>query len=240
MFFYAPMIFEQSGIGTDASFMQAILVGIVNLVFTLLAMYFIDKLGRKPLLSVGVAGIALSMFLLAFEFNSATYQLTPEKMNQLSSKMEIGALESLNNITYESESEFKVALIDNLGKEEFEANKEVLLKTAVSMNSMLILFAILGFVASFAFSIGPVMWVLFSELFPNYIRGIAISFVGLINSGVSFIVQWVFPWELEVLGSDVTFLIYGIFAAVGFVFILKVIPETKGKSLEEIEAQLVK
>ena len=91
-------------------------------------MYFIDKLGRKPLLSVGVAGIALSMFLLAFEFNSATYQLTPEKMYQLSSKMEIGALESLNNITYESESEFKVALIDNLGKEEFEANKEVLLK----------------------------------------------------------------------------------------------------------------
>jgi len=240
VFFYAPMIFEQSGIGTDASFMQAILVGIVNLVFTLLAMYFIDRLGRKPLLSVGVAGIALSMFLLAFEFNSATYQLTPEKMNQLSLKMEIGALGSLNNITYESESEFKVALIANLGKEEFEANKEVLLKTAVSMNSMLILFAILGFVASFAFSIGPVMWVLFSELFPNYIRGIAISFVGLINSGISFVVQWVFPWELEVLGSDVTFLIYGIFAAIGFVFIIKVIPETKGKSLEEIEAQLVK
>ncbi len=240
VFFYAPMIFEQSGIGIDASFMQAILVGIVNLVFTLLAMYFIDKLGRKPLLSVGVAGIALSMFLLAFEFNSAIYQLTPEKMSQLSSKMEIGALQSLNNITYESESEFKVALIANLGKEEFEANKEVLLKTAVSMNSLLILFAILGFVASFAFSIGPVMWVLFSELFPNYIRGIAISFVGLINSGISFVVQWVFPWELEVLGSDVTFLIYGIFAAIGFVFIIKVIPETKGKSLEEIEAQLVK
>jgi len=105
---------------------------------------------------------------------------------------------------------------------------------------MLILFAILGFVASFAISIGPVMWVLFSELFPNKIRGIAISFVGLINSAVSFIVQWVFPWELDTLGNVLTFTIYGVFAALGLIFIIRVIPETKGKSLEEIEAQLVK
>ena len=84
------------------------------------------------------------------------------------------------------------------------------------------------------------MWVLFSELFPNYIRGIAISFVGLINSGVSFIVQWIFPWELEAFGSDITFLIYGVFAAIGLVFIIRMVPETKGKTLEEIEANLVK
>ncbi|KRP04265.1 MAG: MFS transporter, partial [Sphingobacteriales bacterium BACL12 MAG-120802-bin5] len=63
VFFYAPMIFEQSGIGTDASFVQAILVGLINLVFTVLAILFIDKLGRKPLLIFGVAGIALSMFV---------------------------------------------------------------------------------------------------------------------------------------------------------------------------------
>jgi SP family arabinose:H+ symporter-like MFS transporter len=104
---------------------------------------------------------------------------------------------------------------------------------------MLILFAILAFVASFAISIGPVMWVLFSELFPNKIRGIAISFVGLINSAVSFLVQWIFPWELEALGSVTTFAIYGVFAALGLIFIVRVIPETKGKSLEELEAQLV-
>jgi MFS transporter, SP family, arabinose:H+ symporter len=104
----------------------------------------------------------------------------------------------------------------------------------------LILFAILGFVASFAISIGPVMWVLFSELFPNKIRGIAISFVGLINSAVSFLVQWIFPWQMETLGSGFTFLLYGVFAAMGLVFIVKVIPETKGKSLEALEAQLVK
>jgi MFS family permease len=84
------------------------------------------------------------------------------------------------------------------------------------------------------------MWVLFSELFPNKIRGIAISFVGLINSAVSFLVQWIFPWELATLGSAGTFLVYGLFAAAGLIFIVKVIPETKGKSLEELEAQLVK
>ena len=105
---------------------------------------------------------------------------------------------------------------------------------------MLILIGILGFVASFAISIGPVMWVLFSELFPNWIRGLAISFVGLVNSAVSFLVQLVFPWELENLGSSTTFFLYGIFAVAGLIFLLFTLPETKGKSLEELEEILVK
>ncbi len=84
------------------------------------------------------------------------------------------------------------------------------------------------------------MWVLFSELFPNKIRGIAISFVGLINSSVSFLVQLVFPWELENFGNSITFLIYGIFAIIGFVFVMRVLPETKGRTLEELETELVR
>jgi MFS family permease len=94
-------------------------------------------------------------------------------------------------------------------------------------------------VAGFAISLGPVMWVLFSELFPNRIRGIAISFVGLINSSVSFLVQLVFPWELENFGPSTTFLIYGVFAVIGLVFVFRTLPETKGRSLEELEAELV-
>ncbi|MGB5625946.1 MAG: MFS transporter, partial [Woeseiaceae bacterium] len=108
------------------------------------------------------------------------------------------------------------------------------------MNPTLILFAILGFVASFAISIGPVMWVLFSELFPNNVRGMAISFVGLINSAVAFLVTFIFPWELENLGSANTFLIYGVFAVIGLVFVMRVLPETKGRSLEELETMLVR
>jgi MFS family permease len=95
-------------------------------------------------------------------------------------------------------------------------------------------------VASFAISIGPVMWVLFSELFPNWIRGLAISFVGFINSLVSFSIQFIFPWELATLGTAGTFLIFGIFGALGLVFVLITVPETKGKSLEELEKILVK
>ena len=108
------------------------------------------------------------------------------------------------------------------------------------MNPLLILFAILGFVASFAISIGPIMWVLFSELFPNRVRGMAISFVGLVNSAVAFLVTLVFPWELENLGNATTFLIYGVIAAVGLVFVMRILPETKGHSLEELEKILVK
>ena len=63
--------------------------------------------------------------------------------------------------------------------------------------------------------------------------------VGLINSGISFGVQLVFPWELERLGNSMTFLIYGVFAALGFFFIMRILPETKGRSLEELEAILV-
>lgn len=179
VFFYAPMIFEQSGIGTDASFMQAVLVGLVNLVFTVFAILLVDRLGRRPLLGAGLMGIAACMLLISYGF--ATTETNPT----------------------------------------------------------IVLVGILGFVGSFAFSLGPVMWVLFSELFPNRIRGLAISFVGLINSAVSFLVQLVFPWELEHLGSSLTFLVYGLFSIVGLAIVMRFLPETKGKSLEELELELV-
>ena len=240
VFFYAPMIFEQSGIGTDASFSQAILVGVINLVFTVLAILLIDKLGRKPLLIFGVSGIAICMFLLAYSFNQATYTLTNESVVSLPSEINQEKLIPLLNQTYNDDVSFKNALKESLGEVTAQTYESELITAAVSMNSYLILICILGFVASFAISLGPVMWVLFSELFPNWIRGLAISFVGLVNSGVSFSVQLVFPWELANFGSSITFLIYGVFAAVGLVFIIFKLPETKGKSLEELEKILVK
>ncbi len=239
VFFYAPMIFEQSGIGEDASFTQAIYVGLINLVFTILAMSLIDRLGRKPLLTIGLAGIAVFMFLLAYGFNSATYTLNSEAVASLAESVSADKLTPLVGQTFDSDVAYKGALQEALG-DDYAANESALISSAISMDPMLILIGILGFVASFAISIGPVMWVLFSELFPNAIRGVAISFVGLINSGISFLVQLVFPWELANFGNSLTFLIYGIFAAVGFFFVLAMVPETRGKSLEELEATLVK
>ena len=212
------MIFEQSGIGTDASFVQAIFVGLVNLVFTILAILFIDKLGRKPLLVIGVAGIAVCMGLLAYGFNQATYTLNDEAVATLRTDSDID-LSALAGTTYDSDLAFKGAVKAELGEELFKSHESAVITAAADINPTLILIGILGFVASFAISIGPVMWVLFSELFPNYIRGLAISFVGLINSAVSFVIQLVFPWELATLGNSLTFLIYGAFAILGLIFI---------------------
>ena len=240
VFFYAPMIFEQSGIGTDASFIQAILVGVTNLVFTILAMLLIDKLGRKPLLTFGVAGIGVFMVLLAYGFNSATYSLDSEKINQLSNTELREELSVLAGKSFKNDVAYKNELKLILGPERAKQNESELITAAISMNPSLILIGILGFVACFAISLGPVMWVLFSELFPLRIRGVAISFVGFVNSAVSAGVQFIFPWELSTIGSSMTFLIYGLFAFASLIFIIRVIPETKGKSLEELEAQLVK
>jgi MFS family permease len=240
VFFYAPMIFEQSGIGTDASFIQAILVGLTNLVFTILAMALIDRLGRKPLLILGVSGIAVFMFLLAYGFSAATYSLTQDKVEMLSDERLKVKVAPLVGQSFANDVAYKNELKALLGAIEAKTYESELITAAITMNPTLILVGIIGFVACFAISLGPVMWVLFSELFPLKIKGVAISFVGFINSAVSAAVQFVFPWELSTIGSSLTFLIYGIFALTGVVFILSRVPETKGKTLEELEKQLVK
>jgi sugar porter (SP) family MFS transporter len=240
VFFYAPMIFEQSGIGTDASFMQAILVGVVNLVFTIIAILLIDKLGRRPLLGFGLTGIAVCMLTLAYGFGSATYTLTESAIAGLPATIDGDAIGALQDVVYDSDIAFKRAASQALGQAVMKTHETDLVAAAINMNPMLVLFGILGFVASFAISIGPVMWVLFSELFPNRVRGLAISFVGLINSAVSFLVQLVFPWQLETIGNAGTFLIYGVFAVVGLFFVMRLLPETKGRTLEELERQLAR
>ncbi len=240
VFFYAPMIFEQSGVGTDASFMQAVLVGLVNLVFTLVAMYLIDKVGRRPLLGAGLAGIGVCMLTLAYGFGSATYTLSADAVDELPQSIDRAAMTPLLNVTFDSDKAFRQAVSAEIGADLFREHQSELVKLSISMTPLVILRGILGFVASFAVSLGPVMWVLFSELFPNTLRGLAISFVGLINSAVSFGVQLVFPWELENLGNATTFLLYGLVAIVGLFFVMRVMPETKGQSLEELEQLLVR
>jgi sugar porter (SP) family MFS transporter len=179
---YAVVIFERAGAGANSSFMQTVFVGLVNVVFTVLALLLIDRVGRRPLLMFGCFGIGAFLLLAAYGF-----QVEDE-----------------------------------------------------SRSSLLVLIGLLGFVASFAFSLGPGMWVLFSEIFPNRIRGLAISCVGVVNSTVCVIVQFVFPWEIENLGASRTFLIYGVLALAGIAFIWRLVPETRGRSLEELEDALVR
>ncbi|MGB5331348.1 MAG: sugar porter family MFS transporter [Woeseiaceae bacterium] len=240
VFFYSPMIFEQSGIGTNAAFMQAVLVGLVNLVFTVAAMALIDKLGRRPLLGFGMTGIAVCMLTLAYGFGAATYTLDQDAIDKLPAEIERAQIAAVADTTFDSDIDFRKAVSAAVGANIYKQHESALVSNAIDMNPLLILFAILGFVASFAISIGPIMWVLFSELFPNNVRGMAISFVGLINSAVAFLVTFIFPWELQNIGNAGTFLIYGMFAVVGLVFVMRILPETKGRSLEELEQILVR
>lgn len=182
---YATVIFEKvaaRGSAIDAAFMQTVYVGLVNLAFTVLALLLIDRIGRRPLLIMGTAGMAVSLMLTAYGFRADD----------------------------------------------------------ASMNSTLVLAGLLGFVASFAVSLGPGMWVLLSEIFPNRVRGVAISFVGLVNSSVCTVAQLLFPWQMDRFGGAWTFLLYAVFALVGVALLAKFLPETRGRSLEELEASLVR
>lgn len=239
IFFYAPTIFEQSGVGTNAAFAQATLVGIINVVFTIAAMLLIDRLGRRPLLLIGTTGVALSTGLTAYCFSVASYSLTADDLAVIESTI-AGSLLPIQNVVYSSDVEFQNPVIVTAGNDYWIQHQATVVAAAIDINAGLVLVGILGFVASFAISLGPVMWVLFSEIFPNQIRGLAVAFVGFFNSVTSFTVQFVFPWELESLGAATTFTIYSIIAVVAIVLIWRLLPETKQKSLEEIEVMLAR
>ena len=237
VFFYATSIFEQTGVGTNAAFAQAVVVGIINVVFTILVMFLIDRMGRRPLLLIGIAGVAISLLVTAYGFHQATYELSTEEIASFED-IDNAQLSTIANTTYQNDVEFKTAVKAAIGEQAFKTHETDIIQAAANINPYLILFGILGFVASFAFSLGPVMWVLLSELFPNRIRAIAIGGIGFINSFSSWVVQQIFPWELSTLGNAMTFFIYAMLALIGFFLFLKILPETKGKSLEELESEL--
>jgi SP family arabinose:H+ symporter-like MFS transporter len=239
VYFYATSIFKQTGIGTDAAFSSGVLLSTISVVFTFVAIYLIDRMGRRPLLLVGVAGISVSLLVCAFGFNQATYQIKQKHINQFEFSNSSN-LESIVDKVYTNDVDFKNEIKNIIGPKVFNKNDGAILEAATTINSTLILIGILGFVACFAFSLGPVMWVLLSELFPLKYRGLAIGSIAFINSFISSIVQLVFPWELSNLGNSLTFFIFGIIALIGFFVLVKILPETKGKSLEELEKQLVK
>jgi SP family xylose:H+ symportor-like MFS transporter len=179
VFYYASNIFRNMGSATNVSLLQTIIVGIVNLIFTVVAILTVDKFGRKPLLIIGSIGMAVSMIALGLSF-----------------------------------------YYDRLG--------------------MLALVFMLVYTASFAMSWGPVCWVLLTEIFPNSIRSalsIAVATIWIAN----WIVSFTFPimndntWLTARFHHGFSYWIYGIMSLLSAVFVWKLIPETKGKTLEEME-----
>ena len=237
IYFYATSIFKQTGIGTDAAFSSGVLLSFTTVVFTLLAIYLIDRMGRRPLLLAGMAGIAVSLLLCAYSFNQATYQLSAAEINSFEN-IDTYKLAEFQDRIYNSDVAFKNDIKAAIGNQVYALNEGAILEAAIDMNATLVLIGILGFIACFAFSLGPVMWVMLSEIFPNRYRGLAIGVIGFLNSFSSWLVQQIFPWEISNLGSALTFFIYGMIATVGVLLFIKILPETKGKSLEEIEHEL--
>ncbi|WP_248929984.1 sugar porter family MFS transporter [Paenibacillus hamazuiensis] len=173
--YYAPEIFKQTGAGTDAALTQTILVGLVNFAFTLIALWLIDKVGRKALLLVGSTLMTICLFAVGYGFHSP------------------------------------------------------------DVPGHLILFFILLYVASFAVSLGPVVWVMISEIFPTRIRGRATAVAAFCLWLADYVVSQTFPMLLEGIGTAATFWSFAVISLVTVVFCAKVVPETKGRSLEEIE-----
>mgnify|MGYP000181981534 CR=1 FL=1 len=238
IYFYATSIFKQTGIGTEAAFSSGVLLSTISIVFTFAAIYLIDRMGRRPLLLVGMAGISLSLLLCAYGFSQATYKLTESQIVGFEFS-ESDQLMPLADTVYHSDVDFKNAVKSQIGAQSFNKHDGVILEASTSIDPTLILIGILGFIACFAFSLGPVMWVLLSELYPLKYRGVIIGTIAFINSLMSFLVQLIFPWELSNLGSATTFLIFGIIATLGLFIFVKILPETKGKSLEELENDLI-
>jgi sugar porter (SP) family MFS transporter len=243
--YYAPMIFESAGGSRDTAFLQAVVLGLVFLVVTILSMFLIDRLGRKPLLYIGVSLMATSLTFTGILFSNATYRLTESQIKKELALLEIPNTVNIETITqnnYSNEQSFINAIDKEFQNfpEKLSEIKARMLKVAIKINAFWVLMSILGFIAGFSISLGPVMWAIFSEIFPNHLRGLAISMVGTANAIASFLVATFFPLQLTKFGSANTYFIYASFMFFCLWFTWKYVVETKGKSLEQLEKELIK
>ncbi|MGE3173474.1 MAG: sugar porter family MFS transporter [Planctomycetota bacterium] len=248
IFYYSTTIFGMAGAARDTALGHAILVGLVNVAFTVLAMYLIDRLGRRPLLLIGCSIMALALFSNGAAFHSAHYVLQPGTIDgavALPDDVQ-DALRPLVGVDHDSELTFLAevrARCDGLpdgSMRALEGAEQDLAKHALRIDGLLVLISIMAYIAAFAISLGPVMWAMFSEIFPQRLRGAAISVAGFFNSAVSFGVQQLFPRGLETLGPGNVFFVFGGFALLAVLFTWRIVPETKGRSLEDIERQLTR
>jgi SP family arabinose:H+ symporter-like MFS transporter len=177
--YYGPGIFETAGIGGDNALIFQVIIGVINLLFTLVAIRWSDRWGRKFLLKTGLAGIVFSLAFCGALFYSGHTQ------------------------------------------------------------GILLLVLLMLYIACFAFSLGPVTWIIINEIFPTQVRVKAVSICTLALWIAVWLVGQFFPWMLEKAGAGVTFWIFGGFSLLNYFFCWKVVKETKGKSLEEMESVFI-
>ncbi len=238
--FYAPIVFEQLGGGTETALAQTIIVGVLSVIATLISLFFIDRIGRRPMFLGGLAIAAIFLLMSWYGFSQAQYKITMEQIATLSGTFDASTLKPMAGVVYDSDVAFKADLVKNLGFDAARANEGAILKEAVSINSTLIFVSILGFIAAYQGTIGPILWVLFSEIFPTRVRGLAITICAFITSTFSVLVQQFFSWQLAEWGAGNIFLFYGVCVLICLALNYFLLPETKNKTIEEIEAGFIK
>lgn len=221
--------------GEDAAFTQAIWIGLVSIVATVAGLLLVDKPGRRPLIIWGMAWIIASLGLCSFGFDDVRYQLSEETVAMVVAETGNAQFAVLAGVEFESDIAFNGAVKEALGEEEATGRLTVLLQEATRMNATLVLCGIHSFMAAFQFSVGPVIWVLFSEILPIGVRGMAIPFFTIVTSAL---VQSFFPWQLENMGMSSIFLFYAATVLVGMVILFFTLKQTKNLSMEEIQASL--
>lgn len=237
---YAPTVMEQLGLGEQAAFQQAIWIGLVSIIFTVLSLVLIDKLGRRPMMIWGLVWVILSLGICSYGFGSAKYEVTNEAISEMKDIPNVNKLSVLVGQQFATDIEFKEAVKQVMGDLSARDNSSVFLQKFSVLNATLILFGILSFIAAFHFSVGPIMWVLLSEIFPISVRGIAIPFFALLSSTISALTQFLFPWQLANMGASTIFLFYGGIVFIGLLILYKFLPETKNLTIEEIQLKLEK
>lgn len=237
--FYAPTVFEQIGMSVEDTFLQTIVLGGVSVLFTLVAIFFVEKLGRRTLTLSGLLLIALAHTSIWYGFDNASYVIDKQAMTALSQQIDVEKLTPFENHVYETDVALKKDLAKVFSKKELPLVTGSVINEAININPGYVLFGLFAFLAAFNMSIGPIMWVIFSEIFSSRVRSVALPFAALVQSISSWSIQQFFPWQLETLGAANTFLYYGAVAVTGFAIMAIILPETKGKTIENIERDLV-
>lgn len=244
--FFAPMVFEQVGMSVESTFMQTITIGVVGLVATVIAINFVESLGRRFLTLAGLVLVVVAHGSTWFGFKDANYQFSETAVAQIEAQFIVDGIDTnklklLEGKSFDSDVALKTELATLFDKKELPlASGAIINASIVGINSAMVLFGIFAFLAAFNMSIGPIMWVIFSEIFPNSVRSVALPFAALVQTVSSWSIQQFFPWQLDNMGVSNIFLIYAILGLIGLVVMWFALPETKGKTIEEIESELVR
>lgn len=188
VFYYGAVLWQAAGFTEADALLTNVISGSVNVAFTFLAIYLVDKVGRKPLLMIGGLGQAFMLGVLAIVFGFAAQ--------------------------------------GDAGRLELSGTEGVIALLAAN-----------GYIAFFATTWGPVMWVMLGEMFPNKFRGAALAVCGLAQWGANFLITMTFPILLGSIGLGFSYGIYSFFGIVAFLFVKRYILETKGRTLEEMSRE---